>query len=455
VSTPGSPPTSDNRLVDGDLRGPSFDELVRAHWLAERDASHEARYGALLEAFTRRHGEILDVYWSTDETAAVALTSGVKKIFRPARIEYHRATSWLQVRDADIAALLFRCESLAVRARESLSAPAARIALYGVFAVSSRALAAQTPKRGAAADELTAMLAAQLGLVEAHVESAGRARASWTLFVALLSGLGLVVGVTLAVSFGLDSSLTRPAVAVIAGSVGATLGALSRMSTRRLIAPSDVGDRTLYLLGLTRSGVGALLGSGVYFVLAALAVAWSPPHELYAALGFLAGFGERFAQVLPSHASDEVEIKSLQLAVEETVRSSLLGSQLAKWTGFVSVSLGDAYFADGLPIVSAGDLLELNVQFTPHETGQPFERVIDIGDGVEAAEATFRVRADCDTVATPSQEDEVVVAAGGKAAVVLRMNSPTVAGEHRIWVRVSQLNRIIQLVPLDVRVEEF
>jgi hypothetical protein len=437
--------------------GVSFAELTWAQWQRSKKGPAEAddAYAAVRAEFIKEHGDVLAAYWSERAPAAVALTTGRDRLFRRRRPEYHCASDWTSAGVPQIANLLFRCDSLAARTAETVSPSASRIALHGVFSVSRHLMETAEARSEGRARVLLDELAKQLDQVEAYVERAARARASWSLFVALLSGLAVLVAVSLAVDAALSSSVvTAPAAAVIAGSVGATLSALTRISTGRFVAPTDVGQGTIYVLAFTRPAVGALLGGGAYFLLTAFSFISTPRTELYGAIGFLIGFAERFAHVVPSVTWSEIEVKSLEQTIDESVRSSLVGPQLAKWTGFVAVSLPNNPTRDGQPIVAAGELLDLEVHFGPDETGGSFERIIDIQDGVKAPEVSFQVRADSDAVAAASEEHTVQVAVGGNKSTLLQLLTPNTPGDHRIWVRVSQLNRIVQLVPIDIRVQE-
>ena len=65
----------------------------------------------------------------------------------------------------------------------------------------------------------------------------------------------------------------------------------------------DLGKRTLYMLGSYRPVLGAVFGVFTFFVLASEILGTSPPSDsnplyYYGSLAFVAGFSERFTQVL-------------------------------------------------------------------------------------------------------------------------------------------------------------
>jgi hypothetical protein len=89
-------------------------------------------------------------------------------------------------------------------------------------------------------------------------------------------------------------------VAFLSGGIGAVLSVLQRMTTGRLQLDYHAGPQMLRILGGVRPFVGAVFGIALF---AFLEGDWlssfttpSSPLAFYAALGFLAGFNERWAQ---------------------------------------------------------------------------------------------------------------------------------------------------------------
>lgn len=103
-------------------------------------------------------------------------------------------------------------------------------------------------------------------------------------------------------------------IAFLGGGLGAGVSVLQRMTTNRLTLDSSSGADMLRALGSVRPFVGATLGMALFTLLAG---GWLPSIQppksnlaFYAALGFLAGFNERFAQDMLSNTARAVLSKS-------------------------------------------------------------------------------------------------------------------------------------------------
>jgi hypothetical protein len=176
---------------------------------------------------------------------------------------------------------------------------------------------------------------------------------------------------------------------------------------------------------------------------------------IYAAAAFVVGFAERWVQVLytavtPFGAEEVAE--RIPVAVEESVRATLLGPVLARWHGFVSVSIDGSETADGALRLEPLERAELTIRFGQEETGGPFERPIDIREGEEAREVTFTLRLDSDTVSVHYPEQPLAVPAKGTAELSMSLTAPKASGSHQLWLRVSQRNRVVQMVPFELEV---
>jgi hypothetical protein len=103
-----------------------------------------------------------------------------------------------------------------------------------------------------------------------------------------------------------DSHDTRIVVSVAAGALGAFVSVLQRISSEKskFSVHYDLGKRTLYMLGSYRPVLGAVFGVFTYFVLASGILQTKPLQNdrtalyYYGSLAFVAGFSERFTQVL-------------------------------------------------------------------------------------------------------------------------------------------------------------
>jgi hypothetical protein len=124
----------------------------------------------------------------------------------------------------------------------------------------------------------------------------------------LLIATLLVLAVVPLVAWGSakwDANLHALVISVAAGALGAFISVLQRMASEKskFVVHYDLGKRTLYMLGSYRPVLGAVFGVFTYFVLASKILGTSPPKDTnplyyYGALAFVAGFSERFTQVL-------------------------------------------------------------------------------------------------------------------------------------------------------------
>jgi len=125
------------------------------------------------------------------------------------------------------------------------------------------------------------------------------------LFGALLLG---VVAIVLVLQPFLTASaqgeLQRVVACGVAGAAGAIVSVLQRLTWRKLHLADQAGARSLLLAGTFRPIVGATLALAMYLFLAAGLLPLAPPHPddlrqeayFFAAIAFVAAFGERFAQ---------------------------------------------------------------------------------------------------------------------------------------------------------------
>ena len=117
---------------------------------------------------------------------------------------------------------------------------------------------------------------------------------------------GTLVGLIGTAGVILPLALVRPvpdglALAFMAGAVGALVSVLQRLTSGRLTANHEDGKWTLHLLGFVRPFLGGLFGLALFAFLKAdivtgIEVPDADDPYFLAALGFLAGFSERFAK---------------------------------------------------------------------------------------------------------------------------------------------------------------
>ena len=108
----------------------------------------------------------------------------------------------------------------------------------------------------------------------------------------------------------LDEAAT---VSVLGGAAGAVVSVMNRMTGGHLKVRPEAGRKTIRALGFMRPVIGATFGAVVYLFLdGGIVQVLAPPSggenlAFYAALGFLAGFSERFAQDVIAQATREPE----------------------------------------------------------------------------------------------------------------------------------------------------
>jgi hypothetical protein len=123
--------------------------------------------------------------------------------------------------------------------------------------------------------------------------------------IALLAASPLSAALLVAQAFGwgLDPLFANAAAAAVAGASGAVVSVLTRITNETLRVDYHVGRRMLLILGLARPILGAVLALALYWATVARLVPLAPPVEgsdvrfaFFIAIGFLAGFSERYAQ---------------------------------------------------------------------------------------------------------------------------------------------------------------
>jgi hypothetical protein len=124
------------------------------------------------------------------------------------------------------------------------------------------------------------------------------------LLIALL--LALAVTLVLWGSLKWEGHDSRIVISVAAGAIGAFVSVLQRISSEKskFTVHYDLGKRTLYMLGSYRPVLGAVFGVFTYFVLASGILRPKGLDDTgtalyyYGSFAFVAGFSERFTQVL-------------------------------------------------------------------------------------------------------------------------------------------------------------
>jgi hypothetical protein len=298
---------------ESDVHAVSFSELVDAHfaWWQSRengavDEVAARAYDAARTGFEARQGEIVRSYWCANVASGVALTE--KK-----RLGGHRAPTWGFHRETDratqtspdIAALLHRCDELAVRANTILTGVRQRICMQLVVAaathllsvVDARANGADKPAK----DTALAPEHAAIDKAEAYYKEAANGQAQMVYFggmAAVALALSLIAGVWLAIDWA------SPVAALIAGAVGAVVSVIQRINNGKFSLEYDVGSPYTFFLGGLRPLIGGAFAMAISFAFTGgllhlpVAVNETTDHRRLAllVLSFMAGFSERWAQ---------------------------------------------------------------------------------------------------------------------------------------------------------------
>jgi hypothetical protein len=312
-----------------DERQVTFPDLTwdHFHWEHQRRTGHSnhpeaaRRYRKTRAAFEGRYGEIIGEYWSIVEPSGVALTHKKVPVLLSPIIDdtrqFHRSTDWVTRHNSALADVLFDCENLAIRITEVLRYTSESVGLKRIMAVASHVLGVIDRDDGKV-DQVEAKRIAteenrELRDIRDYYRRAG-ARIGLMVYTqgmiigVLLIGLLLALAVTLVLwrSDSWDTLDTRIVVSVAAGAIGAFVSVLQRISSdkSRFSVHYDLGKRTLYMLGSYRPVLGAVFGVFTYFVLASGILQTKQLHNdktalyYYGSLAFIAGFSERFTQVL-------------------------------------------------------------------------------------------------------------------------------------------------------------
>lgn len=300
----------------------SFSDVVRAHYAWDQQPGDGARetYDDKVTEFERDAGEIIDAYWCRKNASAVALT---RKRAPRGQAEYHlfRVSDWVTGDAGEIPNLLHECDVMAIKAASGLEGMQQAVAMQWLQSVEAHLLGFierhrdEEPARGET-QRFVARQRVELSRIEDYYQGAGEKRARMYYVNGMLLGgvtalalVGVLIGLVVQL-FGapsLDSQSMRDFyVAFASGGVGAVVSVLMRMSRGdRFTIDHELGPRGVFRLGAFRPLIGAVSGVAVYFLANTRLLsidADARTLSFYAILGFLAGFSERWFQVILSGA---------------------------------------------------------------------------------------------------------------------------------------------------------
>ena len=314
------------------LEAVSFPELVWAHFIRQREVHDtgnlngeaDAEYRRRLAAFEASQGRLVNAYWCVCEASAVALTAkprgGLARLFRLSpEIRFHSATDWVTRDQPEIANVLHTCDTLAVRAAEILRGPTERIAMQWILATAGHMLGFADEREGKRSRTEAARLVRrkrnELEKIEAYYHRAGEKIGRLVYFTGMLLGLALVAATALAAGILgqffteinlMDETTQNLIVSYSMGAVGALMSVMTRMSSSKVgvfTVDFEVGRGPLRSLGAFRPFIGATSALVIYFGMKADLFQILPASQqesiyLFAVVGFIAGFSERWVNVI-------------------------------------------------------------------------------------------------------------------------------------------------------------
>jgi len=325
----------------GRLRGGesvTFAELVLAHFLRQRELYLAARrgipadelelggpaeqaYRERLAAFEAANGKIQRAYWCTYEISAVALTEQEVPLpwwrwpFRSEkRIRLHAETDWATRNCPELTNQLHKIDNLAVRADEVLRGTGERIAMQLLLAAASHILSYVDcedgpPRNAQKVAKIVRRSEEELAHIRRHYHRAASNASRIVYAGGMIRGnvyLGVVtaligVGLWIAGTFDKHSETIWTVLAcVAAGGLGAGLSVLLRMARSGFSQDYEVGRKATRKLAMARPFVGAAFAVGIFLLLKSglVDLGQNDTVYFYAAIGFLAGFSERWARVI-------------------------------------------------------------------------------------------------------------------------------------------------------------
>jgi hypothetical protein len=318
------------RAVDPDGRHRvDFPELVWAHFLWQKEVHEhgilhgeaEQEYLETLAAFEHAHGRLVKAHWCTREASAVAITEWrppfVGDLLRlHPTVALHSATHWVTHDLPEIAALLHRCETMAIKFTEILRHSSQQVAMHWVLSIAGDLLGfadQSEPPSKAEVEKFVAGKEKELKALQAYYKQAGEETGRIVYFWGMMIGVGVlaVIGAAWALLLdGFDVNWDDPDTrnlyaAYTMGAVGAVVSVLSRMSSigrNKFGIDFEVGRPPLRRLGSFRPLIGAVFALVLYLALrGGLVQPGGEPTdslEFYAVMSFFAGFSERWARVV-------------------------------------------------------------------------------------------------------------------------------------------------------------
>jgi hypothetical protein len=309
IAAPALPRALSEKLARPRHRTASFGDLVHTRWHHKANPADEhARqaYDEIRALFEDEHGKIVDDYWCEGAPAGVALCC---KRLRWGRLEWslHRAMDNLAAGHAGYSPLLLRVARHSVRANSLLRGMTQRMATANLFALSRDIMASLETNR----DDAAALVAYNRDMedIADFAGEAGRRAARVVYLKGLLCGVLALAALAPALA-SLFSSVSVPDVdstlfvgCLVAGSLGAVMSVLIRLSGDSLEVDHQFGREYLVSLACVRPFIGAVFALLLYFAFEGdlLQQVDVPDHgagefAFFVTSAFVIGFSERFAK---------------------------------------------------------------------------------------------------------------------------------------------------------------
>lgn len=296
--------------------------------LAASAAEASRAYEEQLRRFEACEGPIVSAYWCVHLPSGVALTARPpRRLLRPLdwvgwprRLAFHRASDWSTQPAPRAAALLHRCDALAVRIGEVLIGTGHQIAMGLVGRSGGNLLSLvdspSGPQSVEALEEALDREERRLKATEQYYRQTAVRQSQLVYIFGMFLGAVALVGTVLAVLWTLDRftgvswglkpgvtlSLTELLGVATAGALGAIVSVVRRVDASSFAIDYEVGRLCLTGLGMLRPFMGAVFGVALYAAIISglldlfkLPTAATPQFFFLLTIAFVAGFSERFA----------------------------------------------------------------------------------------------------------------------------------------------------------------
>lgn len=325
------------------LRVPEFDHAIRSHSVSldhlidaltmkrvshdgERRAAYDQYFSSMLQAYQHDGVLVEDSFFCKRIQGGALLTKRSTKNHRHSeetyRIHIRYPTESVLAVTPEFAQVVWRCISLSKRATQLLRTQNSiaihksmySMVVYLLSVLDTVQMDGHTPTgvRGVDADRGQRIRIAlqeaheQLTVAENQFEASTRWASNFAYVNGMLLGLALlgIIGLTAFNVLTRTTNLTTFLAVAYAGCAGAVVSVMTRMSSESFHIDSLAEHRAVWMLGVFRPLLGAVFGAALFVAVAGGLVDVVPASVeasastrvfYFSALGFVAGFNERFA----------------------------------------------------------------------------------------------------------------------------------------------------------------